>query len=251
MFAKERGALMKQILFVLAGFVILCGQVLGSIGIAGAVDRVVGLGIDRQQAEALVVRWANEGGGHNVMPLVNVLEQASTRGAPIDLVINKTAEGLAKQLPQDSLLVFLEVYSKELAHAVKVVRSFGEEAENSDPEKEMILRFWALHRTKPNSWMDFLALEARKNHTTLTEYLRVCKTVGQLSQLGIQEQKAQSLGVLWLEQRLKSEQLNMLLKIVRMRKSSTGDVLKAVERATEDFLKGMSPGEVLDRSTGK
>ena len=237
---------MKSVCWVVAVLLLGFGQSSGSEHARQAAERLVSLGIAEAAARALMERWIGTEADEDPEALVAVLERASEVGAPVGLVANKAAEGLAKSMPRGRLLEFLGDFGVRLAQAARMARAFQDTLGRLDvPEDEAVLRLWALQRTREDDgWLRRMASEGPTRRAGLREFLRICEAIDDVRELGMEEKKAEDLGILWLQEHMKPDDVGTVLRAIRARQAWL-EVSEAASMATDCVLQGMSTREVL------
>jgi len=174
-------------------------------------------------------------------------ERSAGQGAPVDLVVGKAAEGLAKGIPEGRLLFALEAWSQQLAEAARSAAKLRRELKGEGiNEREAILRLSVLQRlARGGVWLASLEAEARANETDLRGFLRVGEAVGHLtSKLGMDRHDAESIGRLMMRKQVPHQDVGKLVRAIELSRERSS-LAEAAETIREKILLGVSPDDVL------
>ena len=208
-----------------------------------ALDRLLDLGADETAAGSLMARWPEADGTE---ALVAALAAAVEAGAPVDLMLDKAAEGLAKNVPPARLLPALRRWGGELAAAATLARQLHEELDpGSLSERETVLRLHLLRRTQPDSdWIARLRAGAVDGGVEIRTLLGVGEAVARLQRLGLSQEEAVDVGYTWLASGVRVGAVATLVRAIEV----GGDgmpVAEAARQVTERAIEGWSADEVL------
>lgn len=224
--------------------------------IAANVNDLTELGLPETTAQTLLQRWAERHPNQTPDELIAVLQDATKRGAPIDLIADKTSEGLAKGIPAQRLLSALTMWGENLGRASQIVKELRQNLKPSDiSEQEAVLRVSVLQRTqKDEKWLEDLKIEAQKNHADLQKFLNVGEAVGHLThRLGLKKKETEQLGALWMKETVSTDDIGKHIRAIEIGRDKM-PVVQASRIVVENAMGGMSPDAILnsiqDRQTG-
>ena len=223
------------------------GQASGDAHADAVVQQLVSLGVKETTARSVVERWMERNSNRDPRPLLQTLQRASESGAPVDMMLDKTAEGLAKGASGDLLLRALDNWGKNLGQAARLARVIRSDLKSEGvSERETILRLGILQRLrKDEGWLRRLEQEAKQNQVNLQGFLQVSEAVGHLSgRLGLDEKEADDLGALWMKKRTPPSEVNKLVRVIEKGQPEMS-VSEAVRVVTESVVRGASPEDVL------
>ena len=99
---------MRFKILIFAIFFCWVGQASAATKVNVAVRQLVAWGVDETTARSVVERWVQRDAAGDPRALLQVFQRAMKDGAPVDLVVDKAAEGLAKGVFGPRLLSFLD-----------------------------------------------------------------------------------------------------------------------------------------------
>lgn len=212
-----------------------------------AVQQLVSLGVKAPTARSVVERWVERDANRDPRPLLQTIRRASENQAPVDLLLDKTAEGLAKGVSGDRLLRALDDWGKNLGQAARLARVLRSDLNSEGvSERETILRLGILQRLrKDDGWLRRLEEEAKQNEVNLHGFLQVSEAVSYLSgRLGLDEKEADDLGALWMKKRMPPNEVYRLVRALEKGRPEVS-VSDAVRAVTESVLRGSPPEDAL------
>lgn len=219
----------------------------GDAHVDAVVQQLTSLGVKETTVRLVVERWMERDTNRDPRPLLQTLQRASESGAPVDLMLDKTAEGLAKGVSVDRLLRALDDWGKNLGQAARLSRVIRDDLKSEGiSERETVLRLGILQRLrKDDGWLRRLEGEAKQNQVNLQGFLQVSEAVGHLSgSLGLNEKQADDLGALWMKRRMSPNEVSKLVRVIEKGQPEMS-VSEAVRVVTESVLRGTSPEDVL------
>jgi hypothetical protein len=205
------------------------------------VERLVSLGIQPDMAGHLVARWQ----ALTMTPPADSLVQAmidvvQRRRAPVDLVVDKVSEGLAKRVSPQLLLPALDRWGRELSQASEVSRRLHNRFDAGTVSmRETVLRLHLLRRGgAADVWLRQLFLHARESDLDVGTFLRVCEAVAQLQDSGLQQDPAVAVGQRWLAAGVPAGDVGHLVRAIEDLARDTSLVAAAkwvTDRTAEDW----------------
>lgn len=218
----------------------------GSGEVEVAVERLVALGAPEKVAQSVVGHWVERDEQVDPGALIAVVQGAAEAGAPVELVLDKATEGLAKGVPRDRLLRVLEDWGKDLGQAAQLAQVLRRELDPGGvSERETVLRLGILQRTRKDSgWLLRLEEKARRKQVDVPGFLRIGEAVGQLARLGLEEREAEELGVLWMERGVPAREVGKFVRAIEVGRDWM-PVSQAAKSVTEGMLQGRSSDEIL------
>ena len=215
-------------------------------GAEAAQQRLAELGLDGGTARDVLSRWEAAHGDEATTALLAVFEEAADADAPLDLVADKVAEGLAKQVPIPRLLPALAQWSQELGTAAALARDLRLDFDAGDlSERETVLRVQLLRRMQPTQdWLTELRAGAAGSDVTVRAFLGIGEAVGRLTVLGVPPSAAAEHGRRWLQQGVSPREAGILVQAVE-RGAAAMPAAAAAREVTERALSGVPPDDVL------
>ncbi|GEM_PF-6217478 len=226
------------------------GHAWGDPRVDAAVRQLVSLGVKETTARSIVERWVERDTRRDPRPLLQTLQRSSENGAPVDLMLDKTAEGLAKGVSGDHLLRVLDGLGKSLGQAARLARVIRDDLNSEGiTERETILRLGILQRLrKDDGWLRRLEEEAKQHEVNLHGFLQVSEAIGHLTgRLGLREKEADDLGALWMQKRTPPNEVNRLVRAIERGQKETS-ISEAARAVTESVLRGTPLEDALSRA---
>ena len=215
-----------------------------------ATERLVGLGVEATAARQLIVRWQAVAAA----PPADSLVQAMTavverRRAPLDLVVDKVSEGLAKQVPPEQLLPALDRWGRELSQASEVARRLHNRFDaGAVSMRETVLRVHLLRRGyAADAWLRTLFMSAREADPDVGTFLRVSEAVAQLREQGMAEESAVVVGQRWLAAGVVAGDVPVLVRAIEEARRDTS-LSAAAQWVTDRLVEGSSAKEVAQQA---
>lgn len=214
---------------------------------ADTVKDLTALGLSETKAQTILQRWADRHPNQSPESFVQVIQAATQNGAPVDLITDKAAEGLAKGVPPQRLINALTMWGKNLGQAAQTVRELRQSMAPGDvSDQEAILRVSVLQRTqKDKNWLDDLKTEAQKNKIDLQKFLNVGEAVGHLTnRLGLKKKEAEQLGILWMKENMSTGDIGKHIRAIEIGQNKM-PIVQASRLVVENAMGGMSPDDIL------
>jgi hypothetical protein len=210
------------------------------------VRALVNLGVNAEVARQVVRRW-NARKPERPEALVVLIERSAQAGAPVDLVVDKAAEGLAKGVPERSLVAAIETWGAHYAEAAHTAARLRKELQSEGVgEREAVLQLSVLQRLeRDGAWLSRLGAEAKASKTDLRAFLGVAGAVGHLtSKLGLDRSEAEDLGRAMMRHQVAREDIAKYVQAIEVsRERST--IAEAAQSIREKILRGVSPEDAL------
>lgn len=208
--------------------------------------RLQEFGVPASEAEALIERWS---GAQPPMPadsLLQAIERAVQRQAPVDLVIDKVTEGLAKRVPPPLLLVALHQWGIELSQAAEISQRLHQRFEIGDVTmRETVLRVQLLRsEAGQDQWLRALFREATVSEPTVQQFLRSGEAVAQLRQRGLPDETAVETASRWLAAGVPARQMGDLVRAIETAHQSM-PLVDAARQVSDRAADGWTADEVL------
>lgn len=237
---------MRLSIWVVALLLWWAGLAAGAVNARRAVKQLVESGVQEAEARLVIEQWFERDGQADPKALIDVIRRASAGGAPVDLVVDKALEGLAKGVAGERLVRVLDGWGANLGQAAQLLQSIREEVDPAGiSEQEAILRLGILLQgRKDGSWLLQLRQEARKNKVDLPGLLRIGEAVNHLTKLGLEEKAAEDLGTEWMKEGVPSKEVGKLVRAIEVGREWLSPS-QAAKEVTEGRLRGMSSDEVL------
>lgn len=229
---------------LVTGTLCLCGPILADD--AGLLERLVERGAEEAATRDLFARWPESPDAPGLEALVLAVEEAVAGQAPIDLVLDKAAEGLAKGVAPAVLLSALARWSADLGEAARMAQDLRAQLDaDGVTERETVLRIHLLQQSAPDgSRLQRLHSAASEADAGVRQFLEVSEAVGRLAGFGLAEDEAVAVGQRWLASHVDAHDVATLLRAVEV----GGDrmpIAQAAAQVTERAATGWSADEVL------
>lgn len=237
---------MRLSIWVAALLLSWAGLATGAVNAHKAVKQLVASGVQEPDARLVVEQWVEKDGQADPEALVEVVRRASAAGAPVDLVVDKALEGLAKGVMGERLLRVLDDWGADLGQAAQLFQGIREEIDSAGiSEQEAILRLGILQQgRKDGSWLLQLRQEARQNKVDLPGLLRIGEAVNHLAKLGLEEQAAEDLGTAWMKEGVPSKEVGKLVRAIEVGREWMSPS-QAAKEVSEGMSRGMSSDDLL------
>lgn len=200
-----------------------------------AIEQLQALGVPAETGRQLLQRWQAVAEGPPADSLVSVIAGAVRRQAPVDLITDKIAEGLAKGVTPTQLLPAVDRWGRELSLASEVAQRLHTRLEPGDVTlRETVLRVHLLRRGQgTDTWLRQLFAQATESDPDVGTFLDVSEAVMQLQENGIETEQAVHTGQRWLAAGVPASQVRASLDSMlthRQREHAGDQDVKEVDR---------------------
>ncbi len=214
-----------------------------------AEEALTELGVAPAAARQLIERWQALAAAPSVDSLVQAMtDVVQRRRAPVDLVVDKVEEGLAKQVPPRRLLSALDPWGRELSQSSEVALRLHRRFDpGSVTLRETVLRIQLLRRGgDADAWLRELFLSARDGDADVGTFLRVSEAAAQLRDRGLQEALANRAGQRWLTAGIRAGDVDDFLRAIdEVARDTT--LAAAAEWVTDRVVRGWSASTVAEQ----
>ena len=214
--------------------------------IAAAAEDLVKLGVDREAAVHLLDSWVAVAGAPPADSLVQAIAGALRFQAPVDLIIDKTSEGLAKQIPPHRLLPALDRWGRELSQACEIAARLHKRFDAGRVSvRETVLRVHLLRRSRADGvWLRRLFASALESEPSVGGFLRASEAVAHLRHLGLSDDEAVSVGQHFLAAGVSAGDMDDLLRVIEVAGEGL-PLAEAARQVSERVTEGWTAEEVM------